>query len=249
VFPEPQELNVSVGATDSAGNAAPPSPETPFQVFGLPTVGEPVASRASLDLGQTVNLTTTGTGGSGVLVYDWAGLPGGCTQTQTSSPKCVAESSGSYTIAVDAVDRNGGLSVLSDAIELTVFGDPTITTPTLSASSVVAGAPVTIQTVASGGSGGLQLAWSGLPDGCGGAGAVLDCQPSVPGTYSISVAVTDSNGFRTLSSEVTLVVASAPPGPATTIGGLSVPMAAGLVAGIAALGVIGAIALRRRHAR
>jgi DNA-binding beta-propeller fold protein YncE len=247
-FPGPSNLSVSAVATDSAGQTTPPTPPIALSVYALPTVTAPMASRASLDEEQAVNLTTSSSGGYGTITYLWTGLPGGCAQTMTSTPKCVPDSAGAYSVTVQASDQNGGLSVLSDATSVTVDSDPTVAAPNLSAASIVIGDDLTIRTVASGGSGSLQLDWSGLPPGCAGAFAVVTCQPTSTGTFAISVSVTDSNGFQVGSTAVTLVVASPMAGPGAPLGGLSMPVVAGLVGGLLIAGVVAVLVVRRgRH--
>ena len=57
-----------------------------------------------------------------------------------------------------------------------------------------------------GGSGGYTYAWIGLPAGCAGSPATIDCSPTTIGTYIVAVAVADSNGFSVASVPVALTI-------------------------------------------
>jgi DNA-binding beta-propeller fold protein YncE len=249
LFDAPANLTVRASATDSLGVTTLMSPGTAFTVFGLPTVTVPVASRPSLDEAQPVNFTTIGSGGSGPLSFVWTGLPSGCAQTGTSAPRCVPLAPGSFTVTVEAVDPNGGVSGLSDATAVVVYTDPTVSAPNVSSPSLSLGGSVTIRTLASGGSGSLSIAWSGLPPGCVGASSALTCQPTEVGTFAISVSVTDSNGFRSLSPETTITVRSPPPPGGVTVAGLPLPVFAGLLVGGVAVAAAAVVYGLRRSRR
>ncbi len=69
------------------------------------------------------------------------------------------------------------------------------------------GETVPIGTSVDGGTAPFEYAYSGLPSGCVGANtASLDCTPTKPGNYSISVEVTDATGRRGTSTFVLQVV-------------------------------------------
>jgi DNA-binding beta-propeller fold protein YncE len=249
-FTEPAALTVSVGVTDSFGASAD-GPSAPFTVYGPPTVSTPQVSRTTLDEGQAVNFSTIGAGGVGELSYAWRGLPDGCTQGTTAAPRCVPDKAGSYTVAVQAFDANQGASGPSDAVAVIVYSDPSVATPTVSSTRVTVGDPLTISTMATGGSGDLALAWSGLPPGCAGATGQLTCRPSASGIFEVSVAVSDSDGFTSYSAQTQLVVVNATAPPGAMIDGLPyaefVGVAVGLGMAAAAAGAILAFGRRRRR--
>lgn len=77
--------------------------------------------------------------------------------------------------------------------------------------SVDAGAPVTFSASADSVNAPLQYAWSGLPPGCASLDAPsITCTPTMPGTYPVSVEVTDTRG-TTVSSPVLSFSVDAPP--------------------------------------
>jgi hypothetical protein len=120
---------------------------------------------------------------------------------------------------------------------VTVLPDPVASAPTLNATELTVGQPVTIRAVVSGGGGNYSYSWFGLPEGCAGSGAALTCRPSQAGSFYISTQVTDSNGYQSDSPTATLVVTSGPP----TVLGMppaEFTLAMGAAAGIIAAGAV-----------
>ena len=108
------------------------------------------------------------------------------------------------------VTDSDGFSVTSSALSYTVYADPSATTPSASRTSVDVGQGVTFSTTASGGSGSDTYSWSGLPTGCSGSTNTVDCTPTGYGAFTISVTVTDSNGYQNTSSSLSYTVDSDP---------------------------------------
>jgi YVTN family beta-propeller protein len=68
------------------------------------------------------------------------------------------------------------------------------------------GIPIRLHALASGGTGALQYAYSGLPPGCSSRNAaVIDCVPQAPGTFTVAVNVTDA-AAGLVSAKVELTV-------------------------------------------
>jgi len=175
-----------------------------FTVFTDPSVTTPVASRSSVDVGQTVTFTATGAGGNGTLTYVWTGLPSKCTGTATGTVSCTPTAAlASTSIAVTVTDANG-ISATSASIPFAVDSSPAVTL-TVSPSSILKGGSVTFDATASQGSGGFTYNWTGLPAGCSGTGSVITCSPTVSGTFTVNVKVTDSN-LGVASANTTLTV-------------------------------------------
>ncbi|HEV2429651.1 MAG TPA: PKD domain-containing protein, partial [Thermoplasmata archaeon] len=204
-------FTVTVTVTDSNGFAVSSAPLS-ITVYADPTVGTPTTNRSSVDVGQSVNFVATASLGSGGFSYVWTGLPPGCTGAGASID-CSVTASGTYSVSVSVTDSNG-FTVVSKTLAYRVFDDPTVGTPIANRSSADAGQAVTFSGTASSGSGGYSYAWSGLPSGCSGAGAVKACSPSAAATLTIVLTVTDSNGFSVVSAALTFTVYAAPTEPA-----------------------------------
>jgi hypothetical protein len=195
---------VSLWVTDSrlvTVNSTPMS----IIVYPRPAVSTPAASPTSVDLGQGVTLTTVASFGSGGYVYQWSGLPAGCSGS-LASLLCTPSSVGMFNITVNATDSNGA-SARSSSLSFRVYADPTINSLTANRSSAEVGQLVSFNTTSSGGSGGNTYTWAGLPTGCASANAIaINCKPTASGSFLINVTVRDSNGYSGKSSEVSFVV-------------------------------------------
>jgi YVTN family beta-propeller protein len=203
---EPYEVAVSV--TDADGVESVPSPPSPFTVFLDPNSTVPVANRSSLDVGQSVEFTSTALGaGSGSESFTWQTDPTvlSCPPSTTLVLQCVAVGPGAPWVNVTSADSNGGRGVASFS-NVTVFADPTVGAPRLSSSEIDLGASLKINGSASEGSGGFTYVWHDLPEGCVPTGATVSCVPTVAGGANLSVTATDSNGFSVTSSPSALLV-------------------------------------------
>ncbi|MHB8351555.1 MAG: YncE family protein [Thermoplasmata archaeon] len=247
VFDVPGTYDLSVQVTDGNGRSVT-SPVLAFPVYPLPSMPTPPwANRSSIDVGQPFQLGIGVAGSYGSDNVSWVGLPADCGGITTPTPVCLASSPGVLTVAAQATDVNGGSSLPSPPLRLTVYPDPTVTTPNLSADSIPAGGSVSISTEASGGDGQFQLSWYGLPTGCTGSAASVRCTPAQPGTYIVSVAVQDGNGFR-VQSPATVLNVVVPPAVAAPAGvGPFVPplLLPSLLAAALGAGLVFWIALRR----
>ncbi len=200
---------VSVTVTDSNGVTSP-SASTTFEVFPTLEVAAPTASVASADVGQSVSFTVSSSGGSGGTTYAWTGLPVGCSASGATASCSSLPASGTLSVSATGTDSNG-LSSTSPALAFTVYPDPTVATPSANRTSADVGQAVTFSVTAAGGSGGLGYAWSGLPTGCSGTSPTVACTPTAAVTdASITVTVTDSNGFAATSSALTFTVYADP---------------------------------------
>jgi YVTN family beta-propeller protein len=234
---------VSVEITDSNGESAQ-SPVATFYVDPLPYAQPPVASRATLDTGQTVTFTTIVSGGSGGFSYAWTGLPDrGCYGLTSSSPTCSFAKAGPVAVRVTVTDSNGGVSPPSGADDLLVQPQPVVGAPTIRPSVILPGQAVQINVSVTGGAGGLRYAWSGLPSGCTGTTASLSCAPTAVGYYDVAVSVTDANGYRANSTASSLEITNALP----TLFGASPILFYGVIIGV--IVVVAAVLIVRRSRR
>jgi PKD repeat protein len=195
-------FSVSVVVTDSNGYRVIPGTIS-FTVFHGPAVSAPSASAPSVDAGQTVTFSVSASLGSGGYTYAWTGLPAGCSAVSAQT-SCAPTTAGSSSVTVAVTDSNG-VTVTSTALSFTVYTDPQVT---LSASRAAfdQGQSVVLNATATGGSGSDVYVWTGVPDGCTASGVSFSCTPNAAGTYSVSVKVTDSNGFPVTSNALLLVV-------------------------------------------
>jgi hypothetical protein len=162
-------------------------------------------SRPSLDVGQSLTMLATVSGGSEPFSYSWSGLPAGCLGA-TSSIMCSPTKAGTFTVQVKVVDSNGQ-TVTSPAQSVTVDPPLAVTSVQVNRSVIDVGMSAQFHEYATGGSGGLTYAWTGLPAGCSPANAsTLTCRPTQSGSYWVWVVVSDPNGETATAPQVILEV-------------------------------------------
>lgn len=169
-------------------------------VTTVPAVpGTPSASRPSVDAGQNVSFVSTGSsgGGSGNDTYIWYGLPPGCPTADVLNITCAPTTPGNYTINITVTD-SAGYTVGSGYLLYEVYADPATNTPNPSVGSVDLGQNVTFNVTGRGGFGLRNYTWQ-TPAGLGCPVtyvASITCTPTQTGVnFTVSVAVTDQNGF------------------------------------------------------
>ncbi len=237
---------VSVRAQDSTGMWTSSATSVPLDVFAAPAVVV-AASAPSADVGQTLWLNATFTGGNGTVGYAWTGLPPGCTGTATASVQCLLVVASSLTVTATATDANG-FSVSSAPISVPVSTAPKV----VAIASTVGGLPhisadvdqtlVLTATVLGGSGTYLGYAWSGLPSGCTGTNtAVVSCvlPSSAVGILSVSVRAQDSNNAWSVPSAPATVTVSADPAlgtPSWTPSGTDVGQSVQLVGNVSSVG-------------
>ena len=198
----PGTYTVWVNVTDGVPNSV--WAWTTVVVSPAPGVTPPIASRGTLDLGQSVTFSSSAISGLAGYTYSWSGLPRGCGSTSASFT-CTPNVTGSFEVRVTATDGNG-VSVESSSVGVTVYPDPTATIAAPSSADV--GQSLFAEARGLGGSGGYAFAWSGVPTGCPAAiSSVLACPKLAgSGTWNLTVDLTDSDGFsaRSAPSEFTV---------------------------------------------
>lgn len=196
--------------TDSDGATSAWSAALAFVVDGAPSAGTPTVNRTSVDALQLVKFTDSASGGSGGYTFAWSGLPTGCAQVgATALCTLGAGSAGSYQVTVVATDSNGVASAASSPVGLTVYTDPSASTPVANRTTADLGQWVAFSESASGGSGGYTYAWSGLPaTGClGTTTSTVDCPLATSGTLTVVSTVVDSDGELSTSAPLSFTVA------------------------------------------
>ena len=183
-----------------------------------PALGNPSlsASRAALDVGQTVTLSSTVRGGTGAYTYSWSNLPTGCVSSDASVLLCAPTSSGGVAAKVVVTDSNGASA--SATVPLTVSIPPTVSSITAAPAALDVGQSTTLSATATNGTGlASTYAWSGLPAGCASSDKLtVSCAPTDAGMYSVTVSVADSNAETVTSVPVILSVAPALSAPTLT---------------------------------
>ncbi|MDE1837309.1 MAG: PKD domain-containing protein [Euryarchaeota archaeon] len=226
-------LSVSGSATDATGWTVHTLAALAFTAYADPALTTPtltVNGTASgvADLGQALSFATTlsSSGSGGISSYAWSGLPSGCTGTG-AAVACTASVAGTYTVSVSVTDTNG-VTAVSPAFSLTINSDPSVPAATTSAitGSGDVGQTVSFTAAPSGGTSPYAtFLWTGLPTSCT---ATATASPSCTfvaadvGTLTISVAVTDSQGWTTGSTSALSFTVYADPAlatPSSTVNG------------------------------
>jgi hypothetical protein len=169
--------------------------ESSLATPALPTITSFHATPSTIILGASTVFSVSASGGD--LSYDYTGLPPGCTTTNAASWTCAPTSSGTYTPRVFVNNTAGknatattSLTVdpaTADGISITSFG--------ASPDPIQAARTTFLNVSASGGSGTLSYAYTGLPAECSSSNvSSLPCTPSAIGTFSVRVYVNDSAG-------------------------------------------------------
>ena len=211
-------------------------------------VSSPVANRTGLDATeQAVSLSANVTGGgAGTVLESWKNLPGGCPQLTGTSISCTPTQPGNYTVFNDA-NTSGGVPLVSGGV-VEIQVDPALTlaaVPTANRTYLTVGAPVELWANASGGTGTYIDRWHGVSSAaCSGSLETVVCGFPAPGTYNVSLTVTDSNGESLSTAAVTLTVEASPvvitpvasPDPAEV--GAPLALSAVVVGGAAPLSVV-----------
>lgn len=183
--------------------------------------------------GGTEELTSPGTPVITGFTSDVATNPKTVGFTETRSG---AEGNSLHTIVGDAYDPPGPYNV--ESITTNELSASVGVALLLSSASLAPQAPLTLTAVASGGSGWIDYAWSGLPPGCSGLdSARLTCAPTTPGTYYPEVTATDALGDSNVARSVPLTVSAAVTAqitglPAATDQGVTLQLAAAVTGGM-----------------
>ncbi len=165
------------------------------------------ARPSAADVRELVSFSCLGTGGRSPYSYAWM-FGDGATGTG-SNPSHSYQFVGRMSVICTVLDKTG--TSATSGVSLSVVADPTLTGPTASPSRVDLGQSVTFEVHASGGSAPYGYSWLGLPSGCTpSSGNYTVCMPSSSGNSSITLVLTDENGFSVTSGSL-LFVTNSPP--------------------------------------
>jgi kumamolisin len=173
----------------------------------VPIISSFSANPAIMTLGNTTYLNISAYGGSGTLSYAYAGLPAGCTSSNTNSLSCLPTAAGTYTVrayvndsSLHSVSANTTLTVNMPGVPIAISGFDAFP------GSLIIGGSTYLNVTASGGTGALSYYFTGLPSGCSTQDSPsLHCTPTATGSYDVRVFVNDSNG-HTANADTTLSV-------------------------------------------
>ncbi|MGA8535869.1 MAG: hypothetical protein WB789_00560 [Thermoplasmata archaeon] len=201
----------------------------------IPSLSESVNLSAEvLDVGQTWNLTVTATRGLYPYSYLYQNLPLGCASDQPTVT-CQPTTAGVYDLVVNVTDSLGAEATWLGTV--TVHPDPAVTIRVAEV-EVEVGETEPVSWNVSGGTGTYTVMVSGLPPGCPApVVSPIDCQPTLPGTYPVTVNAIDSLG---VSGQVTVTITVVPAlslvrfsaSPATLTEGASLLLVTNLTGGI-----------------
>jgi hypothetical protein len=158
-------------------------------------------------LGNSIQITETASGGLAPYSYSYAGLPPGCSSSSTDNLTCTPTSQGTYVVNVTVTDSNGMSVSATESLTVSQVTQPlTISAFVATPSNFNLGSSTYLNVTASGGSGSYTYFYSDLPSGCSRDNtATLFCQPTVAGTFTVTVSVNDSQGNKA-SKSVTFTV-------------------------------------------
>lgn len=215
-------------------------------------VDQPTAAPASVEVGQTTQLSIVALGGTTPYSYSWTGLPAGCSPSDVDPLTCSPTSAGTSSVTVTVTDSRG-ITLTSLPVTVTVVQGLAVGAPTASPSSVAVGGTIQLSVAPSGGATPYSYAWNGLPSGCHSAdSAQLTCSPSVAGYWNVTVTVTDANGISHTSSPVEVSATTSSSGgggsgsssPGSSLSSTDWALIAVVIVVVAAVGVV--LAVRRK---
>jgi len=194
-------FSYTVTITDKAGNKG---------TFNCSvTVYPPIMSTCvvinAIQGGAITPVTMTASGGAGApYTFTATGLPAGLTMASNGTISGTPTVSGTFSYTVTITDKAGNKGTFNCSV--TVNPPPTATCVVINAVQGVAITPVTL--VGSGGAGGpYTFSATGLPAGLSiSTSGTISGTPTVFGTFSYTVTITDKNGNKgTLNCSVTVI--------------------------------------------
>lgn len=198
-------------ANDSAGEVR--TARLTEAVNALPSVF-PQASTTTVDVGTPVSFTAGASGGSAPFTAVWS-FGDGTPLNRSDHPTHAYAAAGNHTVKLwwnDSVGATAFGSVVVDAVSaLSVVLNESNTTVSL-------GQSILLTALVSGGQGGYQYTWTGLPPGCVSVDQPsIGCLPTQAGNYTPTVGVMDSTAANNSSSVMLAVTfnftASVAPAP------------------------------------
>jgi hypothetical protein len=246
---------IYVVASDATGNSVR-GHSLLFQAGPPPVIQSFTVDPTSGKYPTNFTFTANVTGGTPPLKYSYSSLPPGCSAPNGPSFHCTPPG-GNWTVWLNVTDKVG--YEVNASVHLTVstpnVPGPPIASFSVSPTSVAVGGTVTFSvqlgnlTQANIQISSLRFDYQNLPTGCGSINSsTLTCNPSIPGTYNVTVYVIDSATGVTSKRTASLIVGDTLPTgsstPPRTFFGLPLAWAA-LVLAIVFLAIVALILLYR----
>ena len=157
-------------------------------------------------------VSLTGSGGAGgAYTYSATGLPPGLTMSSSGVISGTPTASGTFNYTVTITDTGGnqgsGRCSHQSTLSCSITVAPAVSATCVSIDAVQGNAIVSATLVGSGGTGPYTFTATGLPSGLSISSAgVISGTPTVSGTFSYTVTITDSKGNKgTLSCSITVL--------------------------------------------
>jgi hypothetical protein len=234
-----------------------PAPAATPATAHVPRLADRPSSGSELviEAGETIVLSVTAAGGSGIYHFAWIDLPAGCSSSNSPFVICTPTAGGNVSVSAVVTDSIGD-QALSGSLAIGVASRAAIQGVAISPASVSLGGSVAISVAETGGLLPLTFSYLGLPPGCLSSNSTqLNCTPTAAGTYAVVAEVVDRLGITALGSAslsvVTPTTVVPPPAPAPTkAAGWSnedvILFAAGALASGFLLGAVTVWTIRRR---
>lgn len=211
------------------------------------------AAPSTVRVNASLTLIASVSGGSGGLSFSYAGLPTGCPTQDQSYVSCEPTTVGGFTVSVVVTDSSA--QTANATVKVVVLPPagappaPLAVSLTSYDGALLAGSPLLLIAAATGGVAPYSFAYTGLPDGCQSLNASsFACTPSVAGTFSIGVTLTDATGSTAVgSTSLTLAPAPSVSGGSGLSNSEGYELAGGVV--VAVLLGVAALALSVRRGR
>ncbi|MCI4321317.1 MAG: hypothetical protein L3K18_02585 [Thermoplasmata archaeon] len=94
--------NITVTVTDALGQSSRGMAE--LEVHPLPTLGVVTVTPSLANLGEAVQISVVGSGGTGWLTYSYAGLPVGCSSANSTMITCTPSATGNWSVTATVAD-------------------------------------------------------------------------------------------------------------------------------------------------
>ncbi len=203
----PGHYSIYVAVTDAWGDTVDSVPST-LTVVRLPAIHGLTLAYSTLDVGVLETVTVSEAGGSAPFTYSYTDLPQGCPSQNASEFTCAPTAQGAYNVTVTVSDRFGNTATMTTVLQVNAL--PLVSVTEGSSEKLPWGGTLAITVAVTGGTGPFSIAYHGLPAGCGTANVTsYSCQPTVAGTFTVSVNVTDAFG-KTSSQSFSVTVESKP---------------------------------------
>ncbi|MCI4352733.1 MAG: PKD domain-containing protein [Thermoplasmata archaeon] len=204
-------VNLTDVCTGCPGGSYPSGSISNVLTFGpgVPLRTVAGASRNTADVAQAVPFTCQATGGVLGFGYSYGWSFGDGSLGAGQSPSHAYTSAGGFTAICSVIDIAGATA--TGSVSVSISPELQLASPSILPRAPELGQGVQLTTAANGGTGTYQFAWAGLPPGCApGDLPLIACVPLRAGTFNVSAAVNDSNGFTVPSATLQFSIAPDP---------------------------------------